>query len=451
MKEKLTVKQYLMVSILLFGMFFGAGNLIVPPMTGKMSGENVWVTMVFFCVTAVVLPIMGVIAVAKSNGLKNLSARVDAKFAAIFTATIYLSIGPALGIPRAGSVPFEMAIKPYLPEAFSGRLPLLLYTLVFFGVAYWLSLTPSKLVERMGKIITPVLLALMVIMFFVSLVSGMPELGAPLKESYRNHPSLTGFVDGYMTMDTIAALNFGLVVSMVIQEFHIKEEKKIVHMTIKAGALSGLLLAVIYFILAYLGAASAGMFPETTNGAQILSLLSMHLLGSGGAVLVGGIFTLACLTTSVGLITSSGKYFTTLSKRLSYKNWVTIWTLLSLVFANIGLDAILKYNIAVLFIIYPIAIVLIVLALLDKWLESHSLIYRSTVYVTAAISTISSLGMKAEDGGLGMEIPFLHSLVSKMPLFDFQLEWVLPVLVVLAVTYGIKLVAERRRNRVRVK
>lgn len=450
MKEKLTVKQYLMVSTLLFGMFFGAGNLIFPPMAGKMAGTNVWITMVFFCVTAVVLPVMGVIAVAKSNGLKNLSARVDAKFAAIFTAAIYLSIGPALGIPRAGSVPFEMAIKPYLPEAFSGRLSLLIYTLVFFGVAYWLSLTPSKLVERMGKIITPALLILMVIMFAVSLIGGMPELGAPLKDSYQNHPSLTGFIDGYMTMDTIAALNFGLIVSMVIQEFNIKDEKRIVRTTIKAGSLSGLLLAVIYFILAYLGAASAGMFPETTNGAQILSRVSMHLLGKGGAILVAGIFTLACLTTSVGLITSSGKYFTTLSKRLSYRNWVTIWTLLSLVFANIGLDAILKYNITVLFIIYPLAIVLIVLALLDRFFESSALIYRSTVYLTLVISTVSSLAMKVEDGGLGIKIPFLYPLVSKLPLYDFQLVWVVPVLVALAVTYGVKLVNTRFRKKVRV-
>lgn len=144
--QKLTTKQYLLISTLLFGMFFGAGNLIVPPMTGKMAGENVWITMLFFCVTAVVLPVMGVIAVAKSGGLKNLASRVDTKFAAVFTAAIYLSIGPALGIPRAGSVPFEMAIKPYLPEMFSGRLSLFAYTVVFF----WSSLLAIVDTEQIG-------------------------------------------------------------------------------------------------------------------------------------------------------------------------------------------------------------------------------------------------------------------------------------------------------------
>lgn len=448
MKEKLTVKQYLLVSTLLFGMFFGAGNLIVPPMTGKMAGSNVWLTMVFFCVTAVVLPVMGVIAVAKSGGLKNLAARVDSKFAAVFTAAIYLSIGPALGIPRAGSVPFEMAIKPYLPAALtdlpglSARLPLLVYTLIFFGVAYWLSLTPSKLVERMGKVITPALLILMAVLFIVSLAKGMPQLGQPLSEDYSVHPSLTGFIDGYMTMDTIAALNFGLVVSMVIQGLHIKDEKKMVSTTIKAGTLSGVLLAVIYFLLAYLGASSAGMFADTENGAQILGRVSMHLLGTGGTLLQGAIFTLACLTTCVGLITSSGKYFTTLSTKLSYKSWVTIWTVLSFIFANIGLNAILSYNVTLLFVLYPVSIVLILLALTNRFVESNPLIYRATIYTTLVISAVESL-----DKVLGVKLPVLQSVFSRLPLYDRQLSWVLPAVIVLTITFSLKLVGVGSRVR----
>lgn len=431
--QKLTTKQYLLISTLLFGMFFGAGNLIVPPMTGKMAGENVWITMLFFCVTAVVLPVMGVIAVAKSGGLKNLASRVDTKFAAVFTAAIYLSIGPALGIPRAGSVPFEMAIKPYLPEMFSGRLSLFAYTVVFFGVAYWLSLTPSKLVERMGKVITPCLLTLMALLFVTSLVKGMPAPTGPLAAEYSNYPSLQGFIDGYMTMDTIAALNFGLVISMVIYELKIKEEKEMIKVTIKSSLISGAVLVFIYFLLAYLGAASAGMFPETTNGAQIIGQVSLHLLGLGGTVLQGAIFTLACLTTCVGLITSSGKYFTTLTDKLSYKSWVTVWTLLSFVFANIGLDAILKYNITILFILYPVSIVLILLALTDRWMQSNALIYRSMIYTTALVSTVGALASE-----LKIEVPLLYPLFSALPLHLFKLGWVVPALVVWAITFTVK-------------
>ncbi len=433
MKEKLTLRQYTLIGTMLFGMFFGAGNLIVPPMTGKLAGENVWITIFFFSITAVVLPIMGVIAVAKSGGLKNLAERVNPLFAKIFTACIYLSIGPILAIPRAATVAFEMGVKPYLSELFSERLALFFYSLVFFAVVCWLALNPSKLVERFGKIITPVLLALMLILFAAALFSGMPDIGTALTASYQKHPGLTGFIDGYMTMDTIAALNFGIIVSMVIREFQITDEKAIVRTTIKAGSFAGLLLMIIYFILGYLGAAGAGLFADTTNGAQILSRLSLHLLGQGGAVLTGGIFTLACLSVSVGLITSSGKYFSMISSRFSYKGWVVLWTLLSLAFANIGLDAILKYNVTILFVLYPIAIVLIFLALANRWLNSDPLIYGATVYTAMGISAVGALATE-----LGVKLPLLYPLLALLPLHDFKLSWVLPVLIVLLLTYLLK-------------
>lgn len=424
-----------MTSIMLFGMFFGAGNLIFPPMVGKMAGKNVWFTMVFFCITAVILPIMGVIAVAKANGLKNLAHRVGNRFSEIFTACVYLSIGPALAIPRAGSVPFEMVIRPYLPEAFSGHLALFLYTLVFFGLAFWLVLTPNKLVERIGRFITPTLLILLGLMFLVALVKGMPPIGQALGENYQANAGFSGFIDGYSTMDTLAALNFGLIISMVIQDFNINQEKDIIATTIKAGLAAGSILAVIYFALAYLGASTAGLFPETTNGAQILSQVSGYLLGRGGAIFIGTVFTIACLTVSVGLITSSGKYFASLGQKVTYKHWVIIWTLLSFVFSNIGLDAIIKYNLVVLFVLYPIAIVLIILALCDRWVEADPWMYRSGVYVAAIISGVRALEMK---GGLEIKVPLVQPLFSRLPLYKVDLGWLVPVLVVLLITYILK-------------
>lgn len=285
----------------------------------------------------------------------------------------------------------------------------------------------------MGKVITPSLLTLMALLFVTSLVKGMPAPASPLAAEYSNYPSLQGFIDGYMTMDTIAALNFGLVISMVIYELKIKEEKEMIKVTIKSSLVSGAVLVFIYFLLAYLGAASAGMFPETTNGAQIIGQVSLHLLGLSGTILQGAIFTLACLTTCVGLITSSGKYFTTLTDKLSYKSWVTVWTLLSFVFANIGLDAILKYNITILFILYPVSIVLILLALTDRWMQSNALIYRSMIYTTALVSTVGALASE-----LNIEVPLLYRLFSALPLHSFKLGWVVPALVVWAITFAVK-------------
>ena len=164
MKKSLTRAEMLTVSLMLFGMFFGAGNLIFPPMLGKLSGGKVAISLLFFCITAVVFPILGTLVVAKTKGLTNLAKKVSPIFALIFPMLIYLSIGPGLGIPRAATLPFEMAFMPYLPQSFNVNVARFLYTCAFFGCAYWLALNPKKIVDRSGKFLTPSLLILITLL-----------------------------------------------------------------------------------------------------------------------------------------------------------------------------------------------------------------------------------------------------------------------------------------------
>ena len=269
MKRSLTKSEMLTVSLMLFGMFFGAGNLIFPPMLGKLSGGKVVVSLLFFCVTAVVFPILGVLSVARTKGLTNLSRKVSSVFALIFPMLIYLSIGPGLGIPRAATLPFEMAFMPYLPESFNVNMARFLYTVVFFSVAYWLSLSPKKIVTRSGKFLTPCLLTLIGLLFVGVIFKGV---NMPLKptEAYMNAPHIKGFLEGYNTMDTIAALNFGLVISLAIKAMNVNEEKEVLSYTIKGGLVAGTFLLVVYAILSFVGYSTAGLFPKTTNGACLL-------------------------------------------------------------------------------------------------------------------------------------------------------------------------------------
>ena len=170
--------------------------------------------MVFFAITAVILPVLGMMAVAKTKGLTNLGNRVGNTFSLVFIILVYMSIGPFLAIPRAGSVPFEMAIAPYLPDSFSRPLALAIYTVVFFAFACAISVMNSKSVEKiMGDILTPVLLAMLILLFAASLFKNMPAYGMPIGE-YALNPLSKAFIDGYLTMDTLAALNFGLVISV---------------------------------------------------------------------------------------------------------------------------------------------------------------------------------------------------------------------------------------------
>lgn len=427
MERKLTKSEFISLSIMLFGLFFGAGNLIFPPMLGYNSGNKTLISFIFFTLTAIIFPVLGVITVSKTNGLQNLSRRVHPLFALIFTVIIYLSIGPGLGIPRAGVVPFEMAIFQYLPKGFDANISRLIYTLVFFSIAYYVSLTPNKLVKRSGKILTPILLFLILILFLGILFKNPNNVGLP-KGDYIKSPAVVGFVEGYNTLDAIAALNFGFVISLTLRKFNISGEKDIVRYSIKSGILAGIILLIIYAILSYIGMVLSGSNITFENGAQILSYISESLFGNFGVALVILIFTLACLTTSIGLIVSISEYFATLTKGINEKAWVGIITLFSFVISNFGLNTILSISVPVLQIVYPFSLVIIVLGLIhDKFKFSRST-YVVSAIITFAISILTMLV------NYGVELPFLTKIIKSLPFYSVGLNWVIPSILSILLT-----------------
>ena len=374
-----------------------------------------------FFITAVGFPVLGVVAVAKSKGLYSLAKRVNPYFALIFTVLIYLSIGPCLGIPRAGSMPFEMAVQPFLSSNMSVEAARFIYTLVFFLIAYWLCSTPAKLVDRLGKCLTPILLILISVVFIAGIFNPLGNYSLPMGE-YETIPFIKGFLEGYQTMDTIAALNFGIVISMAIKSKGIKDEKEVISTSIKAGAIAGTVLIAVYSALCHLGAAAGGRFEASENGAQILTNVMTYLFGTPGTILLAVIFTMACLTTSVGLITSCSEYFASLNKKISYKNWTRILTISSMFLANMGLTKILAISVPVLNGIYPIAIVLIVLAIINKLIKESSIIYSVTILFTGVVSVVDALNMT------GISIKPAVKLISKLPLYAEGLGWIMPAL-----------------------
>ena len=409
-------KELLMIGLMVFSVFFGAGNLIFPPIIGKQAGTNVVTTMLFFSITAIIFPILGVVAVAKSNGLRNLANRVDPIFSIIFTIATYLAIGPALAMPRAGTLPFEIAISPYIPANVPKGLILFIYTTVFFGVVYWLSLSPNKLLERISKITSPIFLVLIFMLFVGTFLKPMGGYMPP-EPLYAKNMGLQGFLDGYLTLDALAGLNYGLVVVYVIKQKNVLEESKIAKIVISTGIFAGILLFVVYMMLAHVGASSISKFPNTSNGAEILADVMKYLYGNFGAVLLACMFTVACLNIGVGLTTSLSQYFHSMVRRVPYKVWATIWVLWSYMLANLGLNKIMEYSVPVLLAIYPASLVLIVLALLDKYIKGSSTVYRFAIYPTVVISIIHTLDK------INIEIPMASSLVKKLPLQSADLGW----------------------------
>ena len=315
-----------------------------------------------------------------------------------------------------------MAVAPYLPESISTTLALFLFTLVFFSVAYWLSLSPAKLVDRMGKVLTPTLLVLISLIFIASIFRPIGAYGEATGE-YVTSPFVKGFLEGYLTMDTIAALNFGIVISLAIKSRGVSDEKLVVSNSIKAGVIAGSLLIAIYAVLGHLGATSGGRFGTTANGAQTLTNVITYIFGKPGAVLLAVIFTLACLTTCVGLITSCSQYFATLTSKVSYKGFVRILALLSMGIANMGLTQILSISVPVLNAIYPIAIMLIVLGMMNRVFKGNTMAYRLTIIFTGVVSVVDALGQVE----VGVEA--LTKLFERLPLYSQGLGWIVPAVV----------------------
>lgn len=427
---KLSRNKMLLVSFMLFSLFFGAGNLIFPPFLGQNAGSHTLPAMLGFLATAVVLPVLGVVVVARFDGLDRLGQQVGKRFAIVFTLLIYLSIGPGLGIPRAASVPFEMAVAPYLPESANTTVWMLVYSLVFFLVALWLCMTPGKLVNRIGHFLTPSLLVLLVFLFVCFLFRGEVSV-APSQTAYDAAPFLKGFSEGYQTMDTIAALNFGLVIATTLGSFGMTEKRDRMRHTVLAGIFAGTILALVYAMLSYMGMCSSGVYAIQENGAWTLRCIVYQLFGAPGAVLLAAIFTLACLTTCVGLINSISQYFSTLFRKISYRAWVYIITFFSFLVCNLGLSMILSISIPILNAIYPVSIVLILLGLSHDLWKGNRFAYPMTVAGTAAVSIAFALG------DAGLPLGALGQLLHKLPLYRLGFGWVCVAAGMLLLSFGV--------------
>jgi branched-chain amino acid:cation transporter, LIVCS family len=416
-------KDTLFVGLMLFSMFFGAGNLIFPPFLGMGSGTSFWPAIIGFITTAVGLPLLVLMAIALvKDGVNTLGSRVHPWFGPIFTVVVYLSIGPFFGVPRNANVAFEMGFKPFLGHVSVSQSMLLLgFTAVFFLLVYLLSLNPSKVVDYMGRFITPTLLLSIVVLC----VTGFLKLDQPLQapvENYQSASLFKGFIDGYSTMDALAALAFGIVVLTTLKQKGVSSKKELTSYTVKAGLVAGTALALVYVAIGLLGAKMAG-YGTFDNGTAILSSASTLLLGNSGKVLLGVIFTLACFTTCVGLTIACGQYFSKVAPKLSYRLVVTLVTVASFLIANLGLNQIITISVPFLVMAYPLTIVLVTLAFFHRFFGGSQKVYALSMLLTGLVSLFDGLKM------FGVKMSFLEAFMSSLPFASVGLSWVVPALV----------------------
>ena len=432
MSKKIPFQDVVSIGLMLFALFFGAGNLIFPPALGQAAGSNIWPAVIGFLITGVGLPLLGVLAIgiSGSEDSQAIAVKVHPIFAVFFMVSIYLTIGPLFAIPRTGAVAFEIGILPFLPNDGSmNKIGLFLHTLVFFGITYYLSLNPTKLVDRIGKILTPVLLITLAVILIQPVLKPMGSFALPTAE-YAINPFFKGFKEGYLTMDTLASVVFGIVVINAIKDKGVTQPKDIAKVCAGAGLIASGCLAVIYVALAYVGATSVETFGRAYNGGVVLSSVANHYLGSVGNMILGVAIIFACLTTSIGLVSSCASYFVKMFPKFTYKQLVGGFTLFSTLVANIGLSQLISFSVPVLVALYPVVMVLIILVFFEPWINGRREVYVCSIFLTGLISLAD--GFQAA----GILLPGVYNwLVQYVPLYDVSFGWVVPAILGVVVGY----------------
>ena len=391
MKRSLNRKETVFVASMLFGMFFGAGNLIFPVSMGQLSGNNMWQAAAGFLITGVGLPLLGVAAlgISREDGLMGLSSCVGRRYGKFFTCILYLTIGPFFAIPRCATVAYTVGVERIIPDSMQTAV-LAVFSLLFFAAVLFFSLRPGEILTWIGKVLNPLFLLFLGLLVIRALLSPMGSIsGAAPEGAYAAGAFYQGFLEGYNTMDALAGLAFGIIVVNVIRDLGVENPGDAAKNTVRSGILSSVLMAVIYVLVTVVGAQSRGGFPPSSNGGEALALIAGHYFGPAGAVILAAAVTLACLKTAVGLITSCGETFQKIfPKGPSYRIWAVLFSTLSFLIANLGLDAIVSWSKPVLLFLYPLAITLILLTLFGRLFGNDGRVYRWVTGFTAAAAAV---------------------------------------------------------------
>ena len=430
------MRETIIVASTLFGMFFGAGNLIFPVHLGQMAGSNSWPAIIGFVVTAVGIPILAVAAIGNthSDDLLHLSGKVSGWYGVLFTAILYLTIGPFFAIPRCATVSFTTGIAPMISES-AFRIGQFVFTFIFFAVVLFFSLKPSGITIWIGRIINPIFLIFLAVLVIVAMINpGAAVSEVQPEEAYQSGAFFNGFIEGYGTMDAIAGLAFGIVIIRVVRDMGVTDDGDVAKATLKSGICTGILMAVIYILTILMGAQSRGLFETSDNGAVALTQISSHYLGGLGSFVLAITITFACLKTALGLVTSCSEMFIVMfPKSLSYRGWAIAFTLFSFAVSNVGLTAIINYAVPVLMLLYPLVITLVVTALFEKSFGGSKYVYRC-VTLGAFIAAIFDFAKTLPEGvQSALGIPAVTDFAGRIfPFFDLGLGWVVPSMIGLA-------------------
>lgn len=428
LNEKLTPRQLTLIGSMLFGMFFGAGNLIFPLILGAKAGQNLPAALLGLLITAVGIPLLGIMSIglARSEGLLDLSGRVSSRFRLLFTCALYLTIGPLFAIPRCAATSFTIGVSPFAGE--HTQLWQLVFSLCFFGAVLYFSLKPSKILDSVGKFLNPAFLLFLGVMLVTALVKPVqPSASVAPSGDYVRSAFSAGFLQGYDTLDALASLAFGIIVIRAVRQFGVTDPGRVAVCTVNAGLVSMSLMGLIYAATALVGAQSFGLYAQQLSdpgftGGDAFAIIARHYFGSGDGLLLAVTVTLCCMKTAVGLVTSCSETFEEMFPgRLSYSRWAVVFSGASLLISNFGLSKIIEFSAPVLYFLYPLAIVLILLGLFGRFFDHARPVYQWTMGFTLVAAALELCRVIQFHPVAGLAARFL-------PFYPYGLGWVVPAI-----------------------
>ena len=419
-------KKGALTGLLLFGIFFGAGNLIFPPTLGAQSGEQFLPAIAGFVFSGVGIAVLTlIIGTLNPKGyIYEISKKISPLFATIYLAALYLSIGPFFAIPRTATTSYAVGISPLLAEADKG-LGLIVFTLIYFVAAYLIALNPSKILDRIGRILTPVFALLIIILVILGAFKYGANAPQTATEAYQISAFGTGFLEGYNTLDALASVAFSVIAVQTLKQLGFSSKKEYISTIWVVGIVVAIGFSALYIGLGFLG----NHFPMTeeamkggTPGVYILSQATQEIFGSTAQLFLAAMVTVTCFTTTVGLIVSTAEFFNGRFPQIGYKIYATVFTLIGFAIANLGLDAIIKYSVPVLVILYPITITIVMIVIVNKFVALSKPGMQLTMGLVTAIAVTSVLASS-------FEIATLTNLINSLPFANASLPWLVPAII----------------------
>ena len=415
----LSTRNIAALGFMTFAMYLGAGNLIFPPFLGYQAGENFYSAMTGFLLTAVGLPAFALVVVALIQGSDNLTIALPRPVATSFWVMLFIVIGPAFIIPRAITVAYQFSFMPFLGD--DGLIP---FTLIFCLAAVVFSLFPGKLIDTLGKWLTPILFVILAIMAIFALLYPGGQV-TTASGSYVDGAFAEGLTQGYMTIDALGSIGFSWVIFKAIQSMGVTCPKATTRYTLIAALMCAVAMTFVYMSLAYIGFTSINLGSAFSNGGDILTAFTTLHFGLFGTLLLGAVMVLACLTTIIGVTTAGSEYYSSTFKRVTYRRSVWLTMLVSGFVANMGLDQLLAITLPAVVALHPIAICLLLITPIRTQLSPTSIMVSvTTALFFGCIDAVHILGY--------MPAAIDNTLEQNLPLYTYYTGWIMPTIAIIS-------------------